>query len=85
MSVTLKIETNDKPTQDMIHNWRNMGEDVYLEFRDSYAVSLEEIDASTTSFHVADIKRRQVRRVATKIRNILRKHNFDRSTAVAIV
>lgn len=85
MSVTIKIETNDKPTLDMIHNWRNMGEDVYRELRDTYTVSLNEIDASTTSFHVADIKRSQVRRVTAKIRNILRKHNFDRSTAVSIV
>ena len=85
MGVTLRIETSDIPDSTMIHRFRNMGEDVFRDLKDNCTVNLEEIDKSTTVFYVRDIKRNDVRRVVSIIRKILTKHNFERSTVVAIV
>ena len=34
-----------KPSPDLVHQWRNFGEDVYRALRDECDVSIEEIDA----------------------------------------
>jgi hypothetical protein len=66
MGRTLKIHlTNASP--DLIHDFRNFGEDVYRALRDDYTISIAEIDASTREFHVREIPKREVRTVATKI------------------
>ncbi len=73
MGRTLRIQlTNASP--DLIHDFRNFGEDVYRNLRGDYGVSIQEIDASTTEFHVREIPKREVRRVASAVRNLAEKY-----------
>lgn len=58
MSSAIQIQISDEPTSDVVHRFRNFGEDVYRALRDTCTVSIEEIDASSTSFVVRDIHRR---------------------------
>jgi hypothetical protein len=55
---------------DLVHSFRNFGEDVYRAFRDDYDVSIEEIDASTREFHIREIPKREIRTVASRVRKI---------------
>jgi hypothetical protein len=82
MSVTLEIMVPDDGEQTFVHRFRNFGEDVYRAFRDECDVSIHEIDASTTSFAIRGIKRRQVRRTAAGIREIAEKHFFGGTVTV---
>lgn len=58
---------------DLVHSFRNFGEDVYRTFRDHYGVSIEEIDASTREFHIREIPNREVRTCAARVRKIAEK------------
>jgi hypothetical protein len=76
MSVTLEVMVPDDGEQTFVHRFRNFGEDVYRALRDECDVSIHEIDASTTSFMIRAIKRRQARRTAARIREIAENHFF---------
>jgi len=72
MGRTLKVRlTNAEP--DLVHEFRNFGEDVFRALRDDYDVSLGEIDASTNEFHLRNIPKRNVRTVAARVRKIAEK------------
>jgi hypothetical protein len=43
---------------------------VYTALRDVYAISLKEIDASTSEFHIRRIHRRDLRAVAARVRRL---------------
>ena len=58
----------------MVHDFRNFGEDVYRALRDDYAVSIEEIDASTDEFHLREIPKREVRTVAVRVRKLVERY-----------
>ena len=79
---TLRIAISDPPTGDIIHRFRNFGEDVYRELREECTVRIDEIDASTTSFMVRDIHRRDLRRITRIITELLREHHFEASATV---
>ena len=72
MAKTLKV-TLTAPSPDWVHQFRNFGEDVYRELREESEVSIEEIDASTSEFHLRGIHKREVRTVAAKVRKIMKK------------
>src|SRR5262245_1425056 len=72
MGRTLKVQL-ENPSPDLVHDFRNFGEDVYREFRDK-SVSIDEIDASTSTFHLRDIPKREVRTVASKVRELVEKY-----------
>jgi hypothetical protein len=78
----LRIEISDEPSQDIVHRFRNFGEDIYRAFRERYSVSLEEIDASTTHFHIREIRRRHLRSVTREILRMAAEHNFVVSASV---
>jgi hypothetical protein len=61
------------PNPDLVHRFRNFGEDVYRDLRNECEVSLQEIDASTTEFHLREIPKREVRSIAAKVRKIIEK------------
>jgi hypothetical protein len=82
MSANIKIEISDAPTSDVVHRFRNFGEDVYRLLRETCAVSIEEIDASTTSFTVRDIHRRSFGVVTQTIKRELKRHHFDLSATL---
>jgi hypothetical protein len=73
MGRTLKVHlTNASP--DLVPDFRNFGEDVYCALRNDYAVSIEEIDASTREFHLREIPKREVRTVAAKVRKLVERY-----------
>ena len=78
----IRIEISDQPTQEIVHRFRNFGEDIFTRLRDECSVSIKEIDAATTSFFVRDIHRRDVRRISKIILEILRQHSFDASATL---
>jgi hypothetical protein len=57
-------------SDDLVHEFRNFGEDVFSALRDDYGVSIDEIDASLSKFHVRNIPTRKVRTVAAQVRKI---------------
>jgi hypothetical protein len=62
------------PNPDLVHQFRNFGEDVYRELRDECEVSIQEIDGSTSEFCLRGIHKREVRSVAARVRKIIEKH-----------
>lgn len=57
MSRTLKISLA-APTPDLVHEFQNFGEELYLALRNECAVSIDEIDASTREFHIRQLPKR---------------------------
>ena len=82
MAKTILVRISDEPTPDIVHRFRNFGEDVYRALRDSCDVDIDEIDASTDRFHVRGIKARQVGRVTKLIESELAAHNFGETGSV---
>ena len=82
MSAAIKIAISDEPTSDIVHRFRNFGEDVYRALRDTCSVSIEEVDGSTTSFTVRDIHRRDLGDVTQTIKRELKRHHFDSSATL---
>lgn len=80
MSVAIKIMITDPPTSEVIHRFRNFGEDICRLLRDTCSVNIEEIDKATDSFVVRDIHRRDLGLVTQTIKRELKKHHFDGST-----
>lgn len=73
MARTLKIQLVT-PSPDRVFQFQNFGEDVYRALRDECEVSLQEIDAATSEFHLHGIHKREVRTIAAKVRKIAEKH-----------
>lgn len=69
MGRTLRIHLKNA-TPDLVHEFRNFGEDVYRVFREDYAVSIAEIDSSAHEFYLREIPRREVRTVAARVRKL---------------
>ena len=73
MSRALKVYlTNESP--DLVHDFRNFGEDVYRALRGEYAASIAEIDASTREFHLREIPKRELRTVAARVRKLAERY-----------
>jgi len=83
MYAAIKGEISDEPTCDIVHRFRNFGEEVYRGLRDIYSVNIEEVDTSTTSFTVRDIPRRNLGDVMQTIKRELKGHHFDSSATLA--
>ena len=82
MSRAIRVEISDEPTSDIVHRFRNFGEDVYRSLRDTCSVSIAEIDACTTSFTVRDIHRSDLGNVTQAIKRELKRHHFDSSATL---
>lgn len=79
MAESIRIEISDQPTLDVLHRFRNFGEDVYRALEEVCSVSLEEIDIATNRFVVRDIRKRDLGLVTKTIERELRRHRFDGS------
>ncbi|MGF1655763.1 MAG: hypothetical protein ACFCU3_02160 [Verrucomicrobiales bacterium] len=77
---TLRISIHEDPSPTVNHRFRNFGEDVYRQFRDVYNVSIDEIDRSTTSFEIHNVKRRELRKTSEEIKRLLTRHYFTNSS-----
>ncbi len=76
MSAAIKIEISDPPTSEVIHRFRNFGEDIYRLLGDMCSVDIDEIDAATSSFVVRDIHRRDLGEVTQTIKRELKRQWF---------
>jgi len=85
MSVAIKILISDLPTSEVIHRFRNFGEDIFQLLGDTCLVSIQEIDKATNSFIVRDIRRRDLGLVTQMIKRELKKHRFDGSASLVRV
>jgi len=74
MAKILKVKLT-APSPSLVHWFRNFGEDVYRALREHCEVSLQEINASTTEFHIRGIHKREIRTIAAKVRKIIEKRN----------
>jgi len=73
MGRTLKVHlTNASP--ELVHEFRNFGEEVWSALREDYGVSIAEIDASITEFHLREIPKREVRAVAARVRKLAERY-----------
>lgn len=79
VSAAIKIEISDPVTPDVVHRFRNFGEDIYRALRETCSVDLGEIDASTNSFVVRDICRSDIGEVTQTIKRQLKHHGFEAS------
>ena len=76
---TVTIVAQPEAEESWLHRFRNFGEEVYVQLRDRYAVSIEEIDAAVDTFHVRDIPDAEAETVAATVRRILGDHHLDDS------
>ena len=79
MTVAIKIMISDLPTSEVIHRFRNFGEDIFRLVRDICSVNIEEIDRATDSFVVRDIHRCDLGLVNQTIKREIKKHHFNGS------
>lgn len=69
MARTLKVQL-DMPNRSLVRRFREFAQEVYLSLPGECEMSLEEIKAATTEFHLRGIPDREVRVVAAKVRKI---------------
>ena len=72
MARTLKVQLA-VPSPDLVHQFRNFGEDVYRDLREECQVSIQEIDVSNNEFHLCEIPKREVRTIIARVRKIIEK------------
>ena len=72
MSHTLGVQLA-VPNPDLVHRFRNLGEDIYRALCD---ISIGEIDAATSEFHLRGIQKRDVREAMSKVRKIADKNQM---------
>jgi hypothetical protein len=77
MSTALKIEISNPPTPDVVHRFRNFGEDVWTQLRETCDVSLDEIDRATNTFTVRSVRKREVRTVTRLLQAAIKEHGFE--------
>jgi hypothetical protein len=82
MSVAIKTMISDLPTSEVIHQFRNFGEDIFRLLRDTCSVNIEEIDRATDSFMVRGIRTCDLGLVTQTIKRELKKHHFDGSASL---
>ncbi len=73
------------PVDEFLHQFRNFGEDVYRDLKEECAVSIEEIDAATSTFYIRELKTKFVRSAAARVRQIAAKHQMAGMINVAEV
>jgi hypothetical protein len=83
MSESLWIQVDEPVTDELVHNFRNFGEDVYRALRDTCAVSINEIDHSENGFSVRDIPADALPAVRATIERLLRDYGFHDSARIA--
>jgi hypothetical protein len=82
MSRILKIHLT-VPKAELVHQFRNFGEDVYRALRGECEVLIQEIDSSTGEFHLRGIHKRELRTTAAKVRKIAAKCQISSSIEVS--
>lgn len=76
MARILQIRLIALPAADLLHRFRNFGEDVYRALGEKCKVSLDEIDACTEVFHVGQVRTREARQVEAVVREMAARHHL---------
>ncbi len=85
MSITIHIEITDAPTPDIVHRFRNFGEDINRSLRYKCTVDINEIDKAVTRLSVRDIHKRDVGSITKIIEKELENYNFLESAKLKCV
>lgn len=80
------IRVIGQPTlqDDWLHRFRNLGEDVYVAFRNRYRVSIDEIDSSFDMFHIRDVALEELGAVVDAVSARIRAHSLGDSVFARI-
>lgn len=70
---------------ELVREFRNLGEDVWGTLHSECEISLAEIDASTSEFHLRGIHKRDLRTVAGKVRKLVEKSGMGSRVTVSAV
>jgi hypothetical protein len=84
MSASIWIEVTEPVTDELVHNFRNFGEDVYRALKDVCCVSLNEIDRCENAFGVWDIPDHAMPGVRDTIGRLLREYGFHESARLSM-
>jgi len=82
MTAVLNIEISDPPTPEVVHRFRNFGEEVWGELKETCDVSLDEIDRATNNFKVSGVRKREVRTVTKMLQAAIKKHGFEGTATI---
>jgi hypothetical protein len=77
MTTAIKIKIPPHEDPDLLHHFRNFGEDVYRALKGKCSISLEEIDASNSEFVVRDVRASDLGTVSATIKRVINAHRFD--------
>ena len=86
ISIALSDEAQlQTPDADLVHRFRNFGEELYREFSTSghAEMSLDEIDAATREVHVHVKAKRHLGAVTAFIKKTLQRHGLDDQFALS--
>ena len=84
MFKTLRVRLN-APAPELVHQFHNLGEDIWRVLKHECEISLPEIDASTSQFHLRGIHKRDLRALATKVRTLVEKSGMRNVVTVSEV
>jgi hypothetical protein len=84
MLKTLRVQLN-APAPELVHQLRNLGEAIWEVLKHDFDISLPEIDASTTQFHLRGIHERDLRALEAKVRTLVEKNHMGKVVTVSEV
>ena len=82
MARTLRVHLN-APAPELIHQFRNLGEDVWGVLQRECEISRPEIDSSTSEFYMRGIHKRDLRALAAKVRKLVDKSGMGSLVTVS--
>ena len=80
MTATVRVEISDAPTMDTRLRFRHFGEDVYRALHERCSINIQDIDASTRSFLIRDIRSSEIGAVTQVVKRELKRRNFDKTS-----
>ncbi|HUS35965.1 MAG TPA: hypothetical protein VM680_11495 [Verrucomicrobiae bacterium] len=76
MAKSLRVQMVGVPKEERIPDFRNFGEEVYLALRDDCDISIAEIDASTTEFHIRNIPKGSLHKASAAVKKSAARYNL---------
>jgi hypothetical protein len=81
MPARLQVECIAAATPEVVHSFRNFGEDLVRVLEDAEKLPLEQVDHAINSFTIGGISTRDIGTVTRRVQALLRKHGLaDRVT-----
>ena len=79
MSIAIRIEVPEAIAPELVHNFRNCGEEIYVALRDVCSVNINEIDAAVGSFVIRDIRKRDLGQAMQVITKAIKRYRLEGS------